>query len=234
MTNSVPDISIVVMAFNEGESLDSVVRDIVSTVGSSPFRYETIIVDDGSTDATGRIADELARELPGVSVLHHPVNRGIGEVYASGFGRSRGTWVTFLPADGQFPATTVTDFAQRTQGLDLILGYLPEQAINRHPLGKLLSGMEKALFRLMFGPLPRFQGVMMFRRSLLEELSITPRGRSWGVLTELIVKSSRAGKAMISVQTELRARKSGSSKVNNLRTIWASLQQAIALRLSLR
>lgn len=234
MTYSSPDISIVVMAFNEGESLEGVVRDIASTFDSSPWRCETIIVDDGSTDSTGKIADELTRELPGVSVIHHVGNRGIGEVYASGFSRSRGTWITFLPADGQFSASTIVDFARLTERVDLVLGFLPEQAAERNPLGRMLSGTEKALFRLMFGRLPRFQGVMMFRRSLLNELSVTPRGRSWGVLTELIVKSSRAGKAMVSVPTELRARKAGSSKVNNVRTIWANLQQAIALRVSLR
>jgi hypothetical protein len=83
---------------------------------------------------------------------------------------------------------------------------------------------------LLFGSLPRFQGVLMFRRSLLDELELKSTGRGWTVLMELIIRASRGGYRLVSVPTEMRPRMSGKSKVNNLRTIWANLKQVFALR----
>lgn len=228
-----PDVSIIVMAYNEESSIADVVRDISNVMAASRFAAEVVIVDDGSTDGTSATADELALELPCVHVVHHDNNRGIGEVYATGFGRARGTYITFLPADGQFPAEIVPRFADLMSEHDLVLGFLPDVVGRRSLLARILSSAEKLLYRAMFGPLPRFQGVMMFRRNLLRRLDVKSRGRSWVVLLELIVKSSHAGLRIVSVPTSLRPRASGQSKVNNLSTIIANLRQAMDLRIRL-
>lgn len=228
-----PHVSIVVMAFNEAQSLVEVVSEISQTMLESRFRSEVIIVDDGSTDGTGALADRLSNSIANVVALHHEVNRGIGEVYASGFHHARGAFLTFLPADGQFPAEIVPRFAEMMQGRDIVLGYLPDVGRKRILMARGLSSLERLFFRTLFGQLPRFQGVMMFRRELLEWLDVRPAGRSWGVLTELVVKAKRAGCIMVSEPTPLRARVAGRSKVNNLSTIWANLKQAVQLRVAL-
>ena len=80
------------------------------------------------------------------------------------------------------------------------------------------------------GPLPRFQGILMFRRTVCERIPLTSVGRGWAVLMELIVRASQAGYRMRSVPIELRPRRSGSSKVQNLRTISSNLRQVLTLR----
>jgi dolichol-phosphate mannosyltransferase len=229
--SAVVDVSIVVMAYNEAASVSGVLEEIEATMRGSTHAYEVIVVDDGSSDETGDLADEAARRLPCVVVLHHSTNRGIGEVYRSGFQAATGTYLTFLPADGQFPASIVTDFLPLMSNADLVLGYLP--GIRRSPLASLLSWSERALYRAMFGRLPRFQGIMMFRRAMLEELGVKLGGRGWGVLMDIIVRAKRRRMRIVSVPTSLRPRFDGKSKVNNLRSIGANLEQAIALWWSL-
>ena len=226
-----PRISLIVMAYNEAASVGDVLREIDATLAPSSLSYEVLVVDDGSRDGTGEIADVIAGTLPAMRVLHHDGNRGIGEVYRTGFAAARGELLTFLPADGQFPPEIIVRFAALMEQADLVIGYLPD--VRRSLPARILSGCERLLYRLMFGRLPRFQGIMMFPRPLLAELHVQPGGRGWGVLMEIVVKAVRAGKRVLSAPTALRPRASGESKVNNLRSVWANLKQAAVLRIKL-
>jgi hypothetical protein len=78
--------------------------------------------------------------------------------------------------------------------------------------------------------MPRYQGVFMVRREVLARLPLETGGRGWGVVMEMVLRIHRAGHRVVSVPTELRPRLSGHSKVNNLRTIWINLRQAVELR----
>jgi len=220
-------LSVIIMAFNELDSIERVVREIESVLTNLGCS-EIVIVDDGSTDGTGAVADRLAEEIPQVRVIHHETNRGLGEVYRTGFVQARGEYVTFFPADGQFPATIIEQFLPLMEDADMVLGYLPKRKGSL--LARGLSLMEKVLYRLLFGPLPRFQGVLMFRRALLDNVELKSTGRGWAVLMEFIIRISRDGYRIVTVPTEVRPRLSGRSKVNNLRTIWANLKQVIILR----
>ena len=216
------------MAFNETRNLEAVVREVDSTLSELGQQYEVVIVDDGSSDGTDRIADLLAEEFTRVRVIHHGTNQGLGGVYRTGFVQAQGDLVTFFPADGQFPATIIKQFVPLMDRADTVLGYLPSR--NSSILARSLSKAEKVLYRLLLGPLPKLQGVLMFKRRMLDEMELKSTGRGWAVLMEFVIRASRGGYRLVSVPTEMRPRMSGKSKVNNMPTIWANLKQVIALR----
>ena len=225
-------VSVVVMAFNEVQTLRAVVEEIESSLSRTRWRHETVIVDDGSTDGTGATADSIAKAVPTVRVVHHSENRGIGEVYKSGFDAAQGQVLTFLPADGQFPATIVAEFLDLIGRADLVLGHL--QVEQRGWFARSLSASERFLYRLMFGRLPRFQGIMMFRKHLLSILGVEAGGRGWGVLMEIIVKAQRAGCRIVSVPTDVRPRQVGRSRAATVAAVRSNLAQAGRLWVSLR
>ena len=229
-----PSVSVVVMAFNEAENVEAVVRELHGVLSAlpGPRADELLIVDDGSSDGTGAVAERLAAELPGVRVIHHDVNRGLGGVYRTGFEAAARDLVTFFPADGQFPATIIQTFFPLMASHDLVLGYLPRR--DSSPLARGLSAAEKVLYRLLFGRMPRYQGVFMVRRTVLQGLTLHTTGRGWGVVMEMVLRIFRGPHRVTSVPTTLRPRMSGQSKVNNPRTIWINLKQAVALRRTLR
>lgn len=222
------DLSVVVMAYNEVANLAPVVQEIAAVLATLGCTWEILIIDDGSVDGTGEVAARLQAEVPGVRVLHHLENRGLGGVYRTGFAEARGHWVTFFPADGQFPATIIAQFYPLMADADMVLGYLPQR--KRSLLAELLSFVERVLYRIILGPLPKFQGITMFRRDLLDRFTLHSTGRGWAVLMEFILRVARAGYRVKSVPTEIRPRLSGVSKVNNWRTIWANFRQVLALR----
>jgi dolichol-phosphate mannosyltransferase len=225
-------LSVVIMAFNEAETLRTVVLDALAELENIEGPHELLIVDDGSTDATGAVAAALAVERPEVRVLRHPYNRGLGGVYRTGFEHSRGRLLTFLPADGQFPAHNIGRLHHAVHQGDMALGYIAERPDSL--ISRLLSGFERVLYRTLFGDFPRFQGLLMFRRAMLQEIPLTSVGRGWGVLMELVLKASRGRYRLASVRTEVKPRQAGRSKVRNIRTVVANLRQLVALRRTLR
>ena len=228
LSEPAPQVSVVVMAYNEAASLKMVADEITAAVQRLGISYELLIIDDGSTDETGEIADHLAQQSELVRVVHHAPNGGLGAVYRTGFAEARGLYLTFFPADGQFPASSIEQLLAVMPNQDMVLGYIP-----RRPgmvLSRMLSLLERLVYRALFGSLPAFQGVLMFRRVLLEEIELESRGRGWTVLMELIIRASRGGYRVTSIPTGVRPRFAGHSKVNNFRTIWANLIQVLELR----
>jgi dolichol-phosphate mannosyltransferase len=74
------DVLVVMPTYNERENLPELVRAVLALPG-----YRVLVVDDGSPDGTGAVADELAREFPGrVEVLHRTGPRGLGRSYVDG------------------------------------------------------------------------------------------------------------------------------------------------------
>lgn len=225
-------LSVVVLAYNEAGSIADVVEELSGVLNELNTEYEILIVDDGSQDGTSEIADDLAEKYESVRTVHHDVNRGLGGGYRTGFVEARFDYLSFWPADGQFPAEIIAGFLPRMERVDLVLGTLPDRRDSQ--LAKFLSLAERILYRFLLGPIPKFQGVLMFRRKLLDDVVLRSEGRGWAVLMEFIIRVARGGYKVESVPTTMRPRAAGVSKVNNLPTIWSNLRQLFALGRDLR
>lgn len=228
---SQPRLTVVILAYNEQENLRPVCQEILETLQRMAVAAEILIVDDGSTDGTAALADTLASESAPepvtIRAIHHGQNRGLGGGYRTGFSQARGEYLTFFPADGQFPADIIPTFLRATDHADLVLGYVPDRRSSLLAMG--LSLAERVLYRGLFGPMPKFQGILMIRRAILAEVPLVSDGRGWAVVMELILRVFRGPYRVVSVPNRLRPRRSGQSKVNNLRTIKANVEQMLAL-----
>src|SRR6185295_15386599 len=205
-----PGVTVVVMAYNEVDNLAPVVAEILAALrGIEPGIGDILIVDDGSTDGTAELADRIGAADGDVRVVHHGANQGLGQVYWTGLTQAEREFVTFFPADGQFPASILPDLFALARDGDLVLGYLPRRRDSI--VGRLLSWGQRLLYRALVGPIPRFQGVLMVRRSILGGLQLQPSGRAASIVFEMIIKIVRAGYRVVSVPTAYRPRVTGHS-----------------------
>lgn len=96
-----PLVTIVLPAYNEAGVLEENIGVIVGHLDTlrSKYRFEVIVVNDGSRDETGRIADELATRYSQLRVIHHPSNYGLGQAFKTAFEASRGDYVVTLDVD---------------------------------------------------------------------------------------------------------------------------------------
>jgi glycosyltransferase involved in cell wall biosynthesis len=115
-------------AYNEEGNIRQVVERAVEILQGLNLDYEVIVVDDGSVDKTGAIADRLATEISEVKVIHHRPNSGYGGALRSGFEKAKYEWVAFTDADGQFDFSEIKKFLPLAEKADLILGYRQSRA----------------------------------------------------------------------------------------------------------
>jgi glycosyltransferase involved in cell wall biosynthesis len=193
MSRAVRELSVVLPAFNEEANIAQAVTGVAKELdGLGLERDEIIVVDDGSADGTGPIADTLAREHELVRVVHHDANRGYGAALQSGFAAARYAWVFFTDSDRQFDIAEIERLLQYAGEYDAIIGYRQQR---RDHLGRKLNTlMWKVLIRTTVGLNVRDMSCAfkLLRRDQLQ--AIGPL-ESHGALVsaELLVKLQRVG-----------------------------------------
>src|SRR5580658_4366903 len=103
-----PGVTIVIPAYNEERAIVSSIGAVEQALNSSEWKYEIIVVDDGSTDATANLASQL-----GVEVVRLGANHGYGAALKAGIAGAKFDWVAIIDADGTYPATALPKILQR-------------------------------------------------------------------------------------------------------------------------
>jgi glycosyltransferase involved in cell wall biosynthesis len=116
-------LSVVVPCFNEEGNVRRVVGDAVTVGRDVASELEVIVVDDGSTDETGAIVDDLAALVPEVRVVSHLTNRGYGAAVRSGLEASTMDTVFLTDGDGQFDLRELPKALALLQEHDVVAGY---------------------------------------------------------------------------------------------------------------
>ena len=97
-------VTVIIPAYNEAAGVANVIRQAREQVG------EVAVVDDGSTDQTGNIAEQLGKENPRIKTVKHPQNLGYGAALSSGFKTAKLKWIMFSDADRQFNLEELAKF----------------------------------------------------------------------------------------------------------------------------
>lgn len=109
-------------AYNEHEAIADVVAAWAKELDALGIDYELTVYDDGSTDATGAVLQDLAARIPRVNVTSQ-TNRGHGPTILRGYDEARGEWVFQTDSDGEIPPTEFSDLWARRNEYDFLLGY---------------------------------------------------------------------------------------------------------------
>ena len=101
-----PSLTLVIPAFNEAENLKVVLPEALRYIAERCVNCQILLVDDGSSDDTAKVAAEFAAEQPErLRIITHPHNQGLTAALRSGFFGAHSELVTWIPADGQIALT---------------------------------------------------------------------------------------------------------------------------------
>jgi dolichol-phosphate mannosyltransferase len=230
MANYPFSLSIVIMAFNEAATIGR------QTMASLAFldkvmggRGEVVVVDDGSSDLTGKIADDIARQDSRVKVVHHGVNQGMGAAIRSGYLAATCDYVTQLPGDAQVVPDTLERFLPLLKDHDLVLSTYDHRGDGL--VRAFVTAGYQNTARILLGNRCAFTGTMVFRRSLIEGMPIL--SRTFMANVEVPLRMMRAGVVPGMVTIQCQARESGRSKVLSVSRIMKVVKEMAALRRTL-
>src|SRR4051812_44843898 len=116
-------LSLVIPAYNEAEGIAQAIREADAALMPMVRRYEIIVVDDGSRDATALVVEELQARFPRVRLLRHGDNRGYGAALCTGFRAARYENVAFTDADCQFDLSDLGYLVPLTANYPVVVGY---------------------------------------------------------------------------------------------------------------
>ncbi len=187
-------------AFNEGRHIFKNIRETRLAVSELTAGFEIVVVDDGSTDETGKEIARAAREFPEVRAFASPENRGKGWALKKAFGECRGELVFFLDSDldihpRQFSALLGI---QKRSGADAVIGSKrhPESTLEYPAARRLVSSVYFFLVKLLFGlPIQDTQtGIKLFRRAALEDVLPRLLVKKYAFDLELLVNLHHRGR----------------------------------------
>ncbi len=184
-------LSIFLPCYNEEGNVERVARNALRVAATLSDDFEVIIVDDGSRDRTGEIADRLAAELPHLRAVHNQPNQGYGGALQAGFRAATRDWVFFTDGDGQFDIAELTRLLPLLRTHDLVAGY---RLRRQDPWFRRFNGWcWTQLVNLLFGL--RMRDIdcafKIMPRALFDELTLESRGAL--ISTELLAKARNRG-----------------------------------------
>lgn len=230
--NQLNELSVFFPAYNEEANLENTVEKAIPIIKNIAKKYELLIVDDGSRDKTGEVAEKLAQKYPFLRVITHNPNRGYGAALKSGFYNSKFEWIIFTDADGQFDFSEVDKFIekQRETNADLVIGFYLKRAVNKMTI--LTSKLWEMLVFLMFGlkVTDTDCGFKLFRKKVFEKIPKLQAERGPFITSEYLIKAKKAGFKIAQVGVHHYPRKDGTATGRSMKVILSGLSDLIKLR----
>ena len=235
MEKKLPELSIFFPFWNEEKNIEKVVEQALSVAPSITKRFEIIIVDDGSQDATLSIAEKLAEKHKNIRVISHKPNRGYGAALKEGLENAKYEYIVFTDGDRQFNFTEVEKFIPEIQNSDIVIGFRKKRRdrkiLKRLLLMNLLKIVDYILFGFSFKDIDC--GFKMFRKSAVEAISPL-RSEGAMITTEILAKATRKGLKIAQVGVEHYPREEGIQTGANFPVIFRAIIESLMLWLDIK
>ena len=210
-TNDRQSVTVFFPAFNDAGSIQSLVETTLSVLPSLTDDYEVLVINDGSTDATGSIIDGLAARHAAVRAIHHEQNTGYGGALRSGFRHATKEIVFYTDGDAQYDVRELSKlYPMMVPGVDVVNGYKIRRADSavRKLIGWCYKRVARALFRLPIRDVDC--DFRLIRRSAVETIELS--SSSGAICVELVHKLHAAGCVFVEVPVHHYERAHGRSQ----------------------
>jgi glycosyltransferase involved in cell wall biosynthesis len=199
------DVSVLVPAKDEAENLPLFMEQAAAAFASSPYKYEVIVIDDGSVDRTWAVLRELEQQYSFLRVQRHRAKRGIADALRTGYLAARGSVMVFYPADLQFKPEDIPRLVAPIMDgeSDMVTGF-KEGKYEKAFVSKIYNGLSRTLFHV---PVKDLNSVKAYRREIMDGLPVRPDWHRY-----MIVIAAAQGFTVTEIPVPLYPRHAGKSK----------------------
>jgi dolichol-phosphate mannosyltransferase len=202
-------ISIIVTAMNEQGNLGPTIESVLSVVGPRSWDYEIVIVDDGSTDRTGAIADKLASSNDRIRVHHHSRNLGLDRAYLKGIELATKEHIAWVAGNNIISADALGAIYGRIDDADMVISY--PFADVRGAARRSVSRAFTAALNVLFGVrLKYYTGPCVYRADVVKGVRTITRGSM--IVPEILLRMIKLGETYVEVGLDPKPRTSGRTK----------------------
>lgn len=231
MNKKLPSLTLAIPAYNEEENIGFILENTILNARKYLSDFEIVVIDDGSTDKTGIIADSFAKKNNLVRVIHQK-NKGYGEAMLRGILEAKKDFVAYLAADGQFLVEDMKYCLPFMKEADLILGMRGSRA-DYSVYRLILSYAYLIILRILFGI--SYQDVNwlnIWNTKKVQKLNINSRGVF--LLAEIVIKFKKKGYIIVEAPSFYRSRIGGKEKNSKLSIALRTLFDACVLWVKLK
>ena len=225
-------ISVFFPCYNEQENVGRTVEKALEVMQKLNADFEVIIVDDGSSDGTGQIADEIAGRDGRVKVVHHEANLGYGAALQSGFKAATKELVFYTDGDGQFDINEMPPLLALMEQYDIVSCY----RLNRQDsiIRKINGWCWTRLVCLMFGLKIRDIdcAFKLYKRRIFDKLELSSTGAL--IDAEILARAARKGCRITQKGVHHYPRTSGEQSGANIRVVLRAFKELFKLQRRIR
>ncbi len=220
-------LSVFFPCHNEVENIGPLVEKTLAVLRPLVRDLEILPVNDGSTDGTKELLDELAAKHPEVRAIHHEINRGYGGAVKTGLYESKKEWVFFTDGDGQFDVSEIESFLLHVAEFDAIVGYRMDRQDPAHR--KLFAFCWGTLIRTLFGFRVRDLdcAFKLLRRSMFEGTEFKAEGAV--ITVELFAVMQKRGARIKQIGVHHYPRTAGQQSGGSPKVILRAFKELIKL-----
>jgi glycosyltransferase involved in cell wall biosynthesis len=216
-----------IMCYNESGNIEQVVRTTYQTAARLADDFEVLVVDDGSADDSVSLLKKLqAQEFPGLVIVEHGKNQGIGAALRSIYFNATKDVVVALPGDGQFDTNELLAYPYIS--MRTVVSFYRVENTSYSVFRNGLSWANKTLNRLLLGmELRDVNWILVFRTQELRDLDL--KMQSSIVTSEICSKLRAKGWRFLEVQSKYLPRTAGKSRGASLKTIYRAASELLKL-----
>jgi glycosyltransferase involved in cell wall biosynthesis len=218
-----PSIAIFFPVYRDEGTVETVAMKSLKVLSDIASRYQVIIVDDGSPDKSGEIADQLAEKYPDIISVHHKVNQGYGAALKTGFLHSLDyEWICFTDGDNQYDVYELPNLAKQFHHYDLIVTFRYSKIYGT--LRTFISFVYNLVIRFLFKSRLRDHncGLKVIRSKVIKDMDIVSNSAFIGA--EIIINAMVKGYPIGEVGIRTYPRTFGESSVMSIRHITSSIR----------
>lgn len=227
----VESLSVFFPAYNEEGNLEDTVLKAKKVLLDVAEKWEIIIVNDGSKDKTGEIADSLAKKDKRIRVIHHNPNRGYGAAFKSGLYAAKYPWISFTDSDGQFDFAEIKNFiaTQKETGADAVIGYYKKRQVSKMKIltSKLWEYVVFMLFGLKVTDIDC--GFKFISKKIPDSVDKLESERGAFISSEFLIKAKKKGFKIVEIPVTHYPRVKGQGTGRDLRVIIKSFEDLLRL-----